>query len=91
MAYGMSKISHTEPSQHCHITYWTHLEEMKWFSSAMLLGELAANDLGFGLSLAKTCQTFGRSDRRQRHRGMACPKLATQSCFNIVTIFIGLI
>jgi hypothetical protein len=46
---------HTEPSQNCNITYWTHrIEEMKWFSSAMLC-ELAANDLGFGLALAWPC------------------------------------
>jgi hypothetical protein len=40
----MSNISQTEPSQHCNITHWTHMEEMKWFSSAML-GVLAANNL----------------------------------------------
>ena len=51
--HGMSKISHTEPSQHCNITHWTHMEKMKWFSSA-LLGVLAANKLGFGLALAET-------------------------------------
>jgi hypothetical protein len=44
---GMTQISHTEPSQHFNITHWTHVEEMKWFSSA-LLGVLAANNLGFG-------------------------------------------
>jgi hypothetical protein len=43
----MTQISHTEPSQHFNITHWTHVEEMKWFSSA-LLGVLAANNLGFG-------------------------------------------
>jgi hypothetical protein len=78
----MSKISHTEPSQHIHITHWTHrIEEMEWFS------ELAANDLGFGLSLAKTChcQTFGKC---QCNIDMACPKSATQSRFNIVTSLI---
>jgi hypothetical protein len=54
--YGISKISHTEPSQHCIILHWTHMEEMKWFSSAML-GVVAANYLGFGLALAEICQT----------------------------------
>jgi hypothetical protein len=34
MGHGMSKISHTEPSQHCNITHWTHMEEMEWFGSA---------------------------------------------------------
>ena len=48
--HGVSKISHTEPSQHCNITHWIHMEEMKWFSSAML-GVLAASNLGFGLVL----------------------------------------
>jgi hypothetical protein len=42
----MTKISQTEPSQHCNTTYWIHMEEMKCFSSAML-GVLAANNLGF--------------------------------------------
>jgi hypothetical protein len=56
-AHGMSKISHTEPSQQSKIFHWTHMEEMKWFSSAML-GVLAANNLGIGLALAKICQTF---------------------------------
>ena len=37
------------------------MEEMKWFSSA-LLGVLAADKLGFGLCMAEICQTFG-----QRH------------------------
>jgi hypothetical protein len=32
------------------------MEEMKWFSSAML-GVVAANYLGFGLALAEICQT----------------------------------
>ena len=40
-AHGVSKISHTEPSQHCNITHWTHMEEMEWLSSA-LLGVLGA-------------------------------------------------
>ena len=34
------------------------MEEMEWFSSA-LLGVKAANNLGFGLALAGICQTFG--------------------------------
>jgi hypothetical protein len=50
----MSKISQTEPFQHCTITHWTHAEEMKWFSSATL-GVLAANNLGIGLVLAEIC------------------------------------
>jgi hypothetical protein len=50
-AHGISKISHTEPHQHCNITQWTHAEEMKWFSSAML-DVLTANNLGIGLALA---------------------------------------
>ena len=54
--HGMSKISHTEPSQHCIIFHWIHMEKMKWFSSS-LLGVLAANNLGFGLVLAENCQT----------------------------------
>jgi hypothetical protein len=44
--HGMTKISHREPYHHCNITHWTHMEEMKLFSSAML-GVLAANNLGF--------------------------------------------
>ena len=40
--HGVSKISHTEPSQHCNITHWTHMEEMEWLSSA-LLGVLGAS------------------------------------------------
>ena len=56
---------------------------MKWFSSAML-GLIAANNLGFGLALAEICQTsFGK---QQSHGGMACPKSATQSLLNIVTL-----
>jgi hypothetical protein len=38
----MSKISHKEPFQHYNITHWTHMEEMKWFSSGFL-GVLTAN------------------------------------------------
>jgi hypothetical protein len=38
----MTKISHTEPSQHYNSTHWSHMEQMKWFSSAML-GVLAVN------------------------------------------------
>ena len=53
----VSKISLTEPSQHCNITHWTQMEEMKWFSS-VILGLLGANNLGFGLALAEICQTF---------------------------------
>jgi hypothetical protein len=46
--HEMSKISHiTDPSCHCNITHWTHMEEMEWFSSAMFV-VLAANNLGFG-------------------------------------------
>jgi hypothetical protein len=56
-AHGISKISHTEPSHHCTITHWTHMEEMKWFSSSVL-GVLTANNLGIGLALAEICQTF---------------------------------
>ena len=47
--HGMSKISHTEPSQHCNITHWTHIEEMKWFS-LVILDVLTAINLGFGLA-----------------------------------------
>jgi hypothetical protein len=36
------------------------MEEMKW-SSKSLLGVLAANNLGFGLTLAENCQTFGKA------------------------------
>jgi hypothetical protein len=46
--HGVSKISGTEPSQHGFIAHWTHMEEMKWFSSA-LHGVFAANNLGFGV------------------------------------------
>jgi hypothetical protein len=53
----MSKISHTEPCQQSKIFHWTHPEEMKWFSSAML-GVLTANNLGIGLALAEICQMF---------------------------------
>ena len=45
------------------------MEEMKWFSSA-LLGVLAANKLGFGLALAEVCYTFGQ---QQCQETMACP------------------
>jgi hypothetical protein len=44
----MFKISHTEPSLYNYITYWAHMEEMKWFSSGFL-GVLAAKSVGFGL------------------------------------------
>ena len=62
----MSKISHTQPSQHGNITQWTHMEEMKWSSSGML-GGLAANDLGVSLALAEICQTFGKLAVLQGH------------------------
>ena len=81
----MSKISHTEPSQQSKIFHWTHMEEMKWFSSAML-GVLAARNLGFGWALAEICKTFGK---QQSYGGMACPKLATQSLSHHVTSLIG--
>ena len=72
--HGMSKISHTEPSQHGNITHWTHMEEMKWFSSAML-DVLVANNLGFHLmALAEICQSFGQ---QQIQEDMACPKSAS--------------
>ena len=81
----MPKISHTEPPQHCNITHWTHVEEMKGFSSVML-GVLAANNLGFGLALAEICQIFGR---RQCQEGMTCQKSTTHSLHNMVTSLIG--
>jgi hypothetical protein len=34
------------------------MEDMKWSSSGFL-GVLGAKNLGFGLALAKICQTFG--------------------------------
>jgi hypothetical protein len=75
--HGMPKISHTEPPQHCDIiTHWTHVEEMKWFSSVML-GVLTANNLGCGLAVEEICcQTLGQ---QQCHGGMTYPKSATQS------------
>ena len=55
----MSKISLTQPLQHGNITHWTHMEELKWSSSSFLgVLVLAANNLGFGLALARICQTF---------------------------------
>ena len=71
----MSKISQTEPSQHCNITHWTHMEEMKWFSSAML-GVLTSNNLGVACACLwlKSAKLFGQ---RQCQEGTACPKLAT--------------
>jgi hypothetical protein len=42
---------------------------------------LAAINLGFGLAVAEICQPL---DQQQSHRGMACPKSATQSLLNIV-------
>jgi hypothetical protein len=47
--HGTTQISHTEPSQHCNITHWTHIE-VKCFDTTMLR-ELAASNLGFGLAL----------------------------------------
>jgi hypothetical protein len=44
------------------------MEEMKWFSSAML-GVLTAMKLGLGLALS---ESLG-----QRNEDMACPKSAT--------------
>jgi hypothetical protein len=61
------------------------MEEMKWFSSAML-GLIAANNLEFDLTLAEICQIFGQ---QQSHGGMAFPKSATQSLLNIVKSLIG--
>jgi hypothetical protein len=66
-AHGMSKISHTEPFHHCNITQWTHIDEMKWFSSSMV-GVLAAKNLSIGLALAEICQTFAcGSDKSTWH------------------------
>jgi hypothetical protein len=63
----MTQISHTEPSQHFNITHWTHVEEMKWFSSALLGALTAKNNLGFGfggLALAEQIRaTFGHLRR----------------------------
>ena len=64
--HGMSKIGHVEPSQHDNITHWTHMEEMKWFSSA-LLGVLAARNHGFGMALAEPCLTFWQAAVPRRH------------------------
>ena len=59
LGHSMPKVSHTEPSsQHCNITHWTYMEEMKWFSSASH-HVLAANNLGFGLAVAEIYQNFG--------------------------------
>jgi hypothetical protein len=82
----MSKISQTEPPQHCNTTYWIHMEEMKWFSSAML-GVLAANNLGFAwLSWLESAKRLGQL---QCQGDMTCPKSAKQSLLNIVTSLIG--
>jgi hypothetical protein len=35
--HGMSKISLTEPSYHGNITHWTHMEEMKWSNSCLII------------------------------------------------------
>ena len=83
--HGMSKISHTQPSEHGNILQWTHMDEMK-SSSSGFLALLAANNLGFGLALAEICQTSGE---HQCQEGMACPKSATHSLHNMVTSFIG--
>jgi hypothetical protein len=63
------------------------MEEMKWFSSAML-DVLGANNLGFGLALAEICQTTV-GQRHQCHRDMVPPKSVTQGLLNIVTTLIG--
>ena len=42
------------------------MEEMKWSSSAFL-GNLPANNLGFGLALAEICQTFGAVEWPRGH------------------------
>ena len=55
--HSMPKVSHTQPSQHSNITHWTHMEEMEWPSSGVLV-TLGANSLDFGLALAEICQTF---------------------------------
>jgi hypothetical protein len=78
----MSNISQTEPSQH--FTHWTHMDEMKWFSSAML-GVLAANNLGFAWLWLRSAKPFGQ---RQCQGDMSCPKSARQSILNIVTSLI---
>jgi hypothetical protein len=57
------------------------MEEMTWFSSAML-GVLGANNLGFGLALAEICQSFCQ---QQCHRDTMPPKSVTQGLLNIVT------
>ena len=81
----MSNISHTQPSYHDNITHWTHMDEMKWFSSG-LLALLVASNLGLGLALAVICQTFGQ---QQCQEGMVCPKSAPHSLHNMVTSLIG--
>jgi hypothetical protein len=59
------------------------MEEMKWFSSAILgVGVLAVNKPGFGLALAEIYQTSGMW-LCQGH--MACPRSATQSPLDIAT------
>ena len=57
--HSMSKICQTAPSQHCNITHWTHMDEMKWFSSAML-PVLAANNLGFAWLWLRSAKLFGQ-------------------------------
>jgi hypothetical protein len=61
------------------------MEEMNWSSSG-IYAVLAANNLGFGLTLAEICQTFGQ---QQCQEGMACLKLFLQSLHSMVTSLIG--
>jgi hypothetical protein len=68
----MPQISPTEPSHHCNITHWTHVKEMKWFSSAML-GVLAANNLGFGWALAGL---YGKLLASHMHQGHGMPQIS---------------
>jgi hypothetical protein len=64
------------------------MEEMKWFSSAML-GVLAANNLGFAwLSWPESAKHL---DHQQCQGDMACQKSATQSLLHIATQLIGFI
>jgi hypothetical protein len=64
------------------------MEEMKWFSSALLC-VLAAKNLEpwFGLDLAEIYQSqpFGQ---RQCHRDMVCPKSVAQILLNMVSLLI---
>jgi hypothetical protein len=81
----MFKISSEEPPEHGNITHWTHIEEMRWFSSNML-SVLAVRKRGFGYALAQICQTFGQ---QKCHREMTCSKSALKSLLNIVTSLTG--